>query len=386
MPRVPDLPRATTVFHMHASILRLATVALGLAGTALAQSGSFINWESPQAHPVDVTPDGRLLLVANTADARLEVFDVSGKAPVRLGSVPVGLDPVSVRARGNGEAWVVNQISDSVSIVDLASLRVRRTVLVGDEPADVVFAGTPQRAQLLREWDRALVRTIGDGQLSRLDRVMAVNARIDLAKVDAPGEPLPVALQTEIRGTVLSTLREVRDPFEREALSVAAASALADAGLWSEAENVAKTQMERSSTPYYHMRVLAALARERGDFAAAIGWSEKAYASAKGPATRLEWGAGLLRNLINHAPAEAGRIERTAASVIGELEPRPETFHGRNRGILERMGRQLNEWNKDGSQAAVLQRLKRQLDGVCAAVDSADGQRAACEAVLKPRG
>jgi YVTN family beta-propeller protein len=131
---------------MHASILRLATVALGLAGTALAQSGSFINWESPQAHPVDVTPDGRLLLVANTADARLEVFDVSGKAPVRLGSVPVGLDPVSVRARGNGEAWVVNQISDSVSIVDLASLRVRRSVLVGDEPADVVFAGSPQRA------------------------------------------------------------------------------------------------------------------------------------------------------------------------------------------------------------------------------------------------
>ena len=131
---------------MHASIQRFATLALTLAGTAVAQSGSFINWESPQAHPVDVTPDGRLLLVANTADARLEVFDVTGKAPVRLGSVPVGLDPVSVRARGNGEAWVVNQISDSVSIVDLASLRVRRTVLVGDEPADVVFAGTPQRA------------------------------------------------------------------------------------------------------------------------------------------------------------------------------------------------------------------------------------------------
>ncbi|MFM8732563.1 MAG: YncE family protein, partial [Phycisphaerales bacterium] len=131
---------------MHASIRRSLSLALILTGVARAQSGSFINWESPQAHPVDVTPDGRLLLVTNTADARLEVFDVSGKAPVRLGSVPVGLDPVSVRARGNGEAWVVNQISDSVSIVDLASLRVRRTVLVGDEPADVIFAGTPQRA------------------------------------------------------------------------------------------------------------------------------------------------------------------------------------------------------------------------------------------------
>ncbi|MFO0275144.1 MAG: thioredoxin family protein [Betaproteobacteria bacterium] len=252
-------------------------------------------------------------------------------------------------------------------------------------PGFVTEAGTPQRAQLLREWDRALVRTIGDGQLSRLDRVMAVNARIDLAKVDAPGEPLPVALQTEIRGTVLSTLREVRDPFEREALSVAAASALGDAGLWSEAENVAKTQMERSSTPYYHMRVLAALARERGDFAAAIGWSEKAYASAKGPATRLEWGAGLLRNLINHAPAEAGRIERTAASVIGELEPRPETFHGRNRGILERMGRQLNEWNKDGRHDALLARLRAQLNGLCTQLPAQAPERATCGALLAAR-
>ncbi|MFM8642668.1 MAG: hypothetical protein ACKOEP_07530 [Phycisphaerales bacterium] len=93
---------------MHASIRRSLSLALILTGVARAQSGSFINWESPQAHPVDVTPDGRLLLVANTADARLEVFDVTGKAPVRLGSVPVGLDPVSVRARGNGRrrsAW-----------------------------------------------------------------------------------------------------------------------------------------------------------------------------------------------------------------------------------------------------------------------------------------
>lgn len=126
------------------------TAALGLALAAplpaVAQSAAFVNWESPQSHPIDVTPDGRTLLAVNTADARLEIYDVAGGVPVRRGSVPVGLDPVSVRARGNGEAWVVNQISDSVSIVDLASMRVRRTVLVGDEPADVAFAGNPQRA------------------------------------------------------------------------------------------------------------------------------------------------------------------------------------------------------------------------------------------------
>ncbi len=132
-----------------ATIVRLTTaLVLGTscAAPAAAQSSAFVNWESPQSHPIDITPDGRTLLAVNTADARLEVYDVTGGIPVRRGSVAVGLDPVSVRVRTNGEAWVVNQISDSVSIVDLATMRVRRTLLVGDEPADVAFAGSPQRA------------------------------------------------------------------------------------------------------------------------------------------------------------------------------------------------------------------------------------------------
>jgi YVTN family beta-propeller protein len=129
-----------------------ASVVLAAACTlpALAQTGGpsagYVNWESPQSHPIDLTPNGQTLLAVNTADARLEVYDVVGGIPTKRGSVPVGLDPVSVRARGNGEAWVVNQISDSVSIIDLASMRVRRTILIGDEPSDVVFAGVPQKA------------------------------------------------------------------------------------------------------------------------------------------------------------------------------------------------------------------------------------------------
>ena len=123
-----------------------AAASAALAGPCLAQAGAFVNFESPQVHPIDVTPDGTTLLAVNTADGQLEVFDLVGGLPVRRGSVQVGVDPVSVRARGNGEAWVVNQISDSVSVVDLATMRVTRTVLVGDEPADIVFTAKPARA------------------------------------------------------------------------------------------------------------------------------------------------------------------------------------------------------------------------------------------------
>ncbi|MCK6456292.1 MAG: hypothetical protein L6Q92_07150 [Phycisphaerae bacterium] len=122
------------------------TIVIGFKLEPAAAQSSFVNWETPQVHPIDLTPSGNTLLVVSTADNRLLAFDVSGASPVRTGAVPVGLDPVSVRARSETEAWVVNHMSDSISIVDLPTMRVIRTIDTGDEPCDVVFAGSPQRA------------------------------------------------------------------------------------------------------------------------------------------------------------------------------------------------------------------------------------------------
>ena len=101
----------------------------------------FVNWEDPHVHPMDMTPNGQLLLVVNTPDNRLEVFSILSGVPMHHRSIPVGVDPVSVRARSNTEAWVVNHISDTVSIVSLISGSVVRTLKTRDEPCDVVFAG-----------------------------------------------------------------------------------------------------------------------------------------------------------------------------------------------------------------------------------------------------
>lgn len=120
---------------------------LGLCFCAMVGAQStIVNWENPHVHPLDMTPDGTKLLAVNTADNRLEVFDITGGAPSRIDAIPVGLDPVSVRARTNDEIWVVNHISDDVSIVSLSAAGVIRTLRTDDEPCDVIFGGTPQRA------------------------------------------------------------------------------------------------------------------------------------------------------------------------------------------------------------------------------------------------
>jgi YVTN family beta-propeller protein len=128
---------------------RVASLAcIVLAAAAARADVPWVGFESPHVHPIDLVPGSGDLLVVNTADGRLERFvQLDGPPWLRqAGSVPVGLEPVSVRVRHAGEAWVVNRVSDSVSIVDLHSMRVVRSIGVGNEPGDVVFAGTPRRA------------------------------------------------------------------------------------------------------------------------------------------------------------------------------------------------------------------------------------------------
>jgi len=104
---------------------------------------SFVTFESGQVRPLALTNDGTRLLVTNTPASTLEVFDVTDSGPVLSHTVPVGLEPVAVALNGDNEAWVVNHLSDSISVVDLTAAvpAVVKTLLVADEPRDIVFAG-----------------------------------------------------------------------------------------------------------------------------------------------------------------------------------------------------------------------------------------------------
>ncbi|HEY1586793.1 MAG TPA: hypothetical protein VGH63_13955, partial [Polyangia bacterium] len=112
-------------------------------------SGAYSVFESLQVRPLALSPSGKMLFAANTPDNRLEIFAVNGKKLTPIGSVVVGLEPVAVAARNDHEVWVVNHLSDSVSIVQVSAIgaaSVSRTLLVGDEPRDIVFGG-PSRSQ-----------------------------------------------------------------------------------------------------------------------------------------------------------------------------------------------------------------------------------------------
>src|SRR6266404_536774 len=102
-------------------------IALGVAGAGVmaglpgAAQNNYVNFEGKQTAPVRLSADGKTLFAVNTADGRLSVFDVSHpSSPALVAEIQVGLEPASVNPRSADEVWVVNELSDSVSVVSLS--------------------------------------------------------------------------------------------------------------------------------------------------------------------------------------------------------------------------------------------------------------------------
>jgi DNA-binding beta-propeller fold protein YncE len=169
--------------------ISLYFLALPICLLCSAQTGpGYTHFEARHTHPIGLTPDGSRLLALNSAEARLSVFDVSHPehpAPVLIAEIPVGLEPVSLRARTNDEVWVVNEVSDSVSVVSLSLGVTVATLPAPDEPADVVFAG-----------DQAFVSCARNSAL----RVFDVATHREIAVIPLHGDS-PRALAVDAAGT-----------------------------------------------------------------------------------------------------------------------------------------------------------------------------------------
>lgn len=147
---IPNITKFKTLILPVSALLAIGS---GIPGVA----EDYAAFEARQTHPVTLVDN--LLLAVNSPAGTLAVYDLDepavGGVPHLRWEVPVGVEPVSVRARSVSEAWVVNEVSDSVSVVNLDTGLVTATLPVPDEPSDLVFVGNTAvvscaRSNLLR--------------------------------------------------------------------------------------------------------------------------------------------------------------------------------------------------------------------------------------------
>jgi thiol-disulfide isomerase/thioredoxin len=245
----------------------------------------------------------------------------------------------------------------------------------------------PDRAALVESFDAALQRLESDLTLSQADRLGAVYARVELARLGQPKDAvevrIPEPLLKDVQEQAARVDREITDAYERQAVITAAGSTLALAGLWAQSEALLKANLARSHSPYYLMSQLGSNARKQGRKTEALQWFGRAFETSEGPATRLQWGASYIAALVDLSPKDAPRIEKTAAQLFSEAAKDGAAFEGRSLRSLRRTGTALLAWNVSGGPTEPMRRLRAQLDRICQKVDLAEGQRAACQGLLK---
>jgi YVTN family beta-propeller protein len=213
-------------------LLAVLVLVVGIASaphhlaSKVTSGGDFVHFESGHVHPAAMTPDGTRLLVVNTPDNRLTVFSLTDTVPLKIAEIPVGMEPVAVAALDDNTAWVVNTLSDDVSVVDLTTMHVRATLRTGDEPSDVVFAGTPTRAYVsvsmedaIKVYDPSTLALVANVPVNgRMPRALSRNAAGTLvfASIFSGGNRTSVLSATEVApglGEDLDFARETSNKF-----------------------------------------------------------------------------------------------------------------------------------------------------------------------------
>ena len=136
-----------------------------------------------------------------------------------------------------------------------------------------------------------------------------------------------------------------------------------------------QAELPKAVAADYYMNALASSAKKRGDGAAAVAWNAKAYDTAKGPATKLQWGATWIGNLTDLTPKDTAAIDKAVSTYLDGLKGQPEVFYERNTRSLAKTGAALARWAKAEKQDALLKQFRSRLQGVCDTLPAGDAQR-----------
>ncbi|MEP7199163.1 MAG: beta-propeller fold lactonase family protein, partial [Chloroflexota bacterium] len=119
-------------------------------GQTSAPPAANVSKNPTRSSPIAVTSDDATLLVANPLNGTVTIVNVKGDANQKVAEVKVGVEPQSVAiSNDNKFAYVTNQGSASVSVVDIAGQKEVTQIKVGVEPYGVALTPDGARAYVI---------------------------------------------------------------------------------------------------------------------------------------------------------------------------------------------------------------------------------------------
>jgi YVTN family beta-propeller protein len=152
-----------------------------------------------------LTPDGALLLTANTGSDTISLIDPSSL--IELNRINVGNGPHSIAIDPAGRrAYIFNTLSSTISVIDIANRSVAATVATDPGPLRGRFNRAGDRLYIIHEWS-AYVTVLDPFSLTVLDR-FRVGMGANALKIDTRSDLLYISRKDD-------TQVEVYNPFSK---------------------------------------------------------------------------------------------------------------------------------------------------------------------------
>lgn len=236
-------------------------------------------------------------------------------------------------------------------------------------------------AKLLTEWNTYMDRVIGDSDLAPGSQLFGVAMMLIGTKGLSPDGKVPPAMERDARNKTLARLSETKEPYVRAGVVNSAHWVYDELGDKQAARRMLERELSTSKTRFYYLGDIAKIDEDLGRKKQALEGYAKAYAEAKGSATRFQWGESYLQALLRLAPNDAKKIREVGVEVLGELDG-PDRVHARTRHQLNKLDKALREWNGKDKHADVLAALRERMQSVCERVPADDPGRASCTGFL----
>jgi protein disulfide-isomerase len=237
----------------------------------------------------------------------------------------------------------------------------------------------PQLAPTLRErWMAIADAATANSGFAPADQLAAQLMKIAAAKAYARDGKVPTDVRSVAVATAEKMLAVKQEPYVRAGVVNSAINIYIALDDWQRARDLLALEATTSNTPHYYLGDLADAEEHLGNTQRSIELLAEAYAKAKGPASRFQWGYQYLDGLLRLTPDDLATIERVGLQVIGELDG-PNRIHRRTLSRLIKLDQKLREWNTSDARAAVSARLRNQVVQTCGKAVDDNVTAAACQ-------
>jgi len=176
----------------------------------------------------------------------------------------------------------------------------------------------------------------------------------------------------------LKSIKHTQDKRAHAAILSDATYTLFKYGLKDDARKITRAALKNAIAPYYLMSMMGYFEKADGNDDKALALYKKAYQSAKGSATRLQWYGSYIQNLIKLKPNQTHTIKTHVDTLLLDYTTIPDSFLGRNQRVLKSVRKWTEKWARQQYEVDWLESIRRRREQSCRAYDN-ELYRSGCE-------